>query len=178
MRECSCGHDCPSVEHHMPGSTFVTVSCVECPLPSLLLIIPSLLLQLCSKAPFQWRSPSLLLLPIQATPFPSRALSLWMTSGTVFSLGGWVKGTQTKFLSGCFLFTLFLPVCATLGKVLKLSASLFQPLKTGMVKKAAWFIYVRLWMLKPTKKVTEEGGYFHRLIVHSVYTEYQCSSRH
>ena len=112
----------------MCGSTFVTVSCVECPLPSLLLIHPlSSFTALLKSTLLSEGLPSLLLLPIQATPFPSRALSRWMTSGTVFT---WrlSKRNSDKGFFQVVSFILFLPICATLGKALKLPASLFQPL--------------------------------------------------
>ena len=95
----------------MLGSTFVLVSCVERPLPSLLLIHPlSSFTTLLKSSLLREGLPSLLLLPIHAAPFPSRALALWITSGTV-SLGGCVKGTQTRDSSGCFLYSIPTRLC-------------------------------------------------------------------
>lgn len=112
----------------MLGSTFVTVYCVELPLTSLLLIHPlsSFTALLKSTLPCE-AFPSLLLLPTRATPFPSRALSLLITSGTVFTWRLSKKNSDKGFFQ-VVSFALFLPICATLGKALKLSASLFQPL--------------------------------------------------
>lgn len=110
----------------MLGSTFVTVSCVEFPLTSLLLIHPLSSFTTLLKSTLLCEAfPSLLLLPIQATPFPSRALSLLITIGTVFT---WSLSKKNSDRDSFRLFPLFLPVCATLGNALKLSASLFQPL--------------------------------------------------
>lgn len=138
----------------MLGSTFVLVSCVERPLPSLLLIHPlSSFTTLLKSSLLCEGLPSLLLLPIQATPFPSRALALWITSGTVFTWRLRKRNSDKGFFMLFPLLYSYLTVRPQ-ARHLNFPHLRFSHFKMRMVK-TAWFIY-QIVDVETNRKVTED----------------------
>lgn len=141
-------HYFPSGYHNMLISTFVTMP--EMP-TSLLCVnpLPSFYYNIAQSSFLCEALSCLLLLPIQATPFPADFSHFWLQVAQ-FSFWCWVKELSHGVFSGCLLSSIT-TIWVALGKSLKASESQFHPLENGDDKKLS-DLHINLWMLMAMEK--------------------------